>query len=169
VIKSKTLAISISLAVIIGAIFAPASVASSKKSNVKKLTFTATTVSGAPFNSKILLQKKPSVLWFWAPWCAICQNESAGIVATAQKYKSKVNFVGVGALGNTAELQEFIDKTGTSVITNIDDSSGAVWKRFGVVIQPTLIFVDKKGKITTKMGPSDTKFLESKLKSLTVK
>jgi thiol-disulfide isomerase/thioredoxin len=167
--KVKLLSISISAALIIGAVFTPAAMGASKKSNVKKLTFTATTVSGTQFNSKILLQKKPSVLWFWAPWCAICQNESAGIVATAQKYKNKVNFVGVGALGNTAELQEFIDKTGTSVITNIDDSSGVVWKRFGVVIQPTLIFVDKKGKITTKMGPSDTNFLESRIKTLTAK
>lgn len=167
--KVKLLSISISAALVIGAAFAPSAMGAGKKSNVKKLTFTATTVAGTQFSSKILLQKKPSVLWFWAPWCAICQNESAGIVAAAEKYKNKVNFIGVGALGNTAELQEFVDKTGTSAITNIDDSSGAVWKRFGVVIQPTLIFVDKRGRITTKMGPSDTTFLESRLKSLTAK
>ena len=91
------------------------------------------------------------------------------MVAASQKYKNRINFIGVGALGNKPELQEFIDKTGTSVFTNIDDSSGAVWKLFGVIIQPTLIFVDRTGKITTKIGPSTASSLEKTLKTLAVK
>lgn len=157
------------LSLVAGALLAPAAVSTTKKSNVKKLTFSATTVSGKPFNSKVLLGKTPSVLWFWAPWCAICQNESAALVATAQKYKGRVNFIGVGALGNQPELQDFVDKTGTSAFTNIDDSSGAIWKRFGIVIQPSLIFIDKNGKITSKIGPSDPEFLDSKVKALVTK
>lgn len=157
------------LSLVAGALLAPAAVSTTKKSNVKKLTFSATTIAGKPFNSKVLLGKTPSVLWFWAPWCAICQNESADLVAAAQKYKGRVNFIGVGALGNQPELQQFVDKTGTSVFPNIDDSSGAIWKRFGIVIQPTVIFVDKNGKISTKIGPSGADFLEGKLKALVAK
>jgi len=146
----------------------PAASAATKK-NVAKLTFTATTVEGTSYNSKELLGSKPSVLWFWAPWCAICQNESKDIAAAAAKYKGKVNFVGVGALGNKEEMAHFIETNGTTNFTNIDDSSGKVWKRFGVILQPTLIFIDKNGAITTKIGPSEADFLDSKLKQITKK
>jgi len=124
--------------------------------NKAKLTFTAKTVDGKPFNSKTLANKNPTVVWFWAPWCAICKNESAYITAAAEQYKDKVNFVGVGALGSREELVEFVGLTGTSNFTNLDDSSGKLWNRFGVVIQPTLLFIDTKGNITTKVGPSDS-------------
>lgn len=167
--KLKIVASLATLSLVAGVLLAPAAVSASKKSNVKKLTFTAKTVDGIAFNSKVLRGTTPSVIWFWAPWCAICANESADIVATAEKYKGRVNFVGVGALGNQPELLDFVKKTGTSAFPNIDDSSGAIWKRFGIVIQPTLIFVDRKGKISTKIGPSGAEFLESKVKALVAK
>ena len=138
-------------------------------SNNSKLTFTAKTVEGKKFSSKVLANKKPTVFWFWAPWCAICKNESANLVAAAEQYKGKVNFVGIGALGNQAEMQEFVTHTGTSIFTNLNDADGKLWNRFGVVIQPTLIFVDAKGKITSKVGPSDEEFLQKKLVALTAK
>jgi thiol-disulfide isomerase/thioredoxin len=138
-------------------------------SNNSKLTFTAKTVEGKKFSSKVLANKKPTVFWFWAPWCAICKNESANLVVAAEQYKGKVNFVGIGALGNQAEMQEFVTHTGTSIFTNLNDADGKLWNRFGVVIQPTLIFVDAKGKITSKVGPSDEEFLQKKLVALTAK
>ncbi len=137
--------------------------------NNAKLTFTAKTVEGKKFTSKVLANKKPTVFWFWAPWCAICKNESANLVAAAEQYKGKVNFVGIGALGNQAEMQDFVTHTGTSLFTNLNDADGKLWNRFGVVIQPTLIFVDAKGKITSKVGPSDEEFLQKKLVALTAK
>ena len=137
--------------------------------NNSKLTFTAKTVGGKKYSSKVLANKKPTVFWFWAPWCAICKNESANLVAAAEQYKGKVNFVGIGALGNQAEMQDFVTHTRTSIFTNLNDADGKLWNRFGVVIQPTLIFVDAKGKITSKVGPSDEEFLQKKLVALTAK
>ena len=137
--------------------------------NNSKLTFTAKTVEGKKFSSKVLANRKPTVFWFWAPWCAICKNESANLIAAAKEYKGKVNFVGIGALGNQAEMQDFVTHTGTSLFTNLNDGDGKLWNRFGVVIQPTLIFVDAKGKITSKVGPSDEEFLQKKLVALTAK
>jgi thiol-disulfide isomerase/thioredoxin len=135
--------------------------------NKTKLTFTAKTVDGKNYSSKVLANKKPTVIWFWAPWCAICKNESAYIVAAAKKYKGKVNFVGVGALGSTEELADFVSHTETSIFPNLDDAEGKLWNRFGIVIQPTMLFIDPKGKITSKVGPSDEEFLAKKLVTLT--
>lgn len=138
-------------------------------SNNAKLTFTAKTVEGKKFSSKVLANKKPTVIWFWAPWCAICKNESANLVAAATQYKGKVNFIGIGALGNEAEMVDFVTHTGISIFTNLYDGDGKLWNRFGVVIQPTLLFIDAKGKISSKVGPSDEEFLQKKLVALTVK
>jgi len=150
---------------------APVSAASpaSFTTNKTKLTFTAKTVDGKNFSSKVLVNKKPTVIWFWAPWCAICMNESAYIVAAAEKYKGKVNFLGVGALGSSEEMVDFVSHTKTSIFTNLNDAEGKLWNRFGVIIQPTLLFVDATGKITTKVGPSDEEFLVKKLATLTKK
>jgi thiol-disulfide isomerase/thioredoxin len=137
------------------------------KSNVEKLTFSATTVEGKNFKSNVLLGKKPSVLWFWAPWCAICKNESRFIVSAASKYKNKVNFIGVGALGSVAEMQDFVLHTGTRSFINLNDESTKIWSRFGVFIQPTLVFVDSAGRITSKVGPSSPEYLNKKLLALT--
>jgi thiol-disulfide isomerase/thioredoxin len=145
-----------------------ATAATSKSVTQKSLlTFTAKTVDGKAFSSKVLLGKKPSVLWFWAPWCAICHNESADLVKAAAQYGDRVNFIGVGALGTSAEMRTFVSDTGVGAFTNIDDSSGKVWKRFGVVLQPTLIFISAKGKITNHIGPSDSDYLNAQLKALT--
>jgi thiol-disulfide isomerase/thioredoxin len=150
---------------------APVSAASpaSFTTNKTKLTFTAKTVDGKNFSSKVLVNKNPTVIWFWAPWCAICMNESAYIVAAAEKYKGKVNFLGVGALGSSEEMTEFVSQHGTSIFTNLEDADGKIWNRFGVIIQPTLIFIDPTGKITTKIGPSDEGYLAKKLAALTKK
>lgn len=153
------------------AISSPANAASqaSFTNNKTKLTFTAKTIEGKNFSSKVLVNKKPTVVWFWAPWCAICKNESATIVAAAKKYKGKVNFVGVGALGSTEELAEFVSHTETSIFPNLDDAEGKLWNRFGIIIQPTILFIDATGKITSKVGPSDEDFLAKKLVTLTKK
>lgn len=149
----------------------PVSAASqaSISNNKAKLTFTAKTISGKSFSSKVLVNKKPTVIWFWAPWCAICKNESASLVAAAEKYKGKVNFVGVGALASREEMVDFVGQTGTSVFTNLNDEDGKLWNRFGVIIQPTILFIDATGKITTKVGPSDEEYLAKKLVALTKK
>jgi thiol-disulfide isomerase/thioredoxin len=166
--------ITLALTLVAGIAISPITPASALKqtsftTNKTKLTFTAKTVDGKNYSSKVLVNKKPTVIWFWAPWCAICKNESAYIVAAAKKYKGKVNFLGVGALGSTEEMVDFVSHTETSIFPNLNDSEGKLWNRFGIVIQPTILFIDAKGKITSKVGPSDEEFLAKKLLSLTKK
>jgi|694.fasta_scaffold120977_2 thiol-disulfide isomerase/thioredoxin len=166
--------ITLALALVAGVAISPIAPASALKpasftTNKTKLTFTAKTVDGKNYSSKVLANKKPTVIWFWAPWCAICKNESAYIVAAAKKYKGKVNFLGVGALGSGEELAEFVSHTETSIFPNLNDSEGKLWNRFGIVIQPTILFIDAKGKITSKVGPSDEESLAKKLVTLTKK
>lgn len=157
----------LAIAVLTGAnlISSPAANAASKQ-NQKLLTFSATTVDGLAYKSTQLL-KKPSVIWFWTPWCAICRNESADISKLSIKYAGKVNFLGIGANGSAEEMKEFVALQPKAKLIHLNDTQGKLWSRFGVVIQPTLIFVDKNGKIETHIGPSTASYMAKKIATLT--
>jgi thiol-disulfide isomerase/thioredoxin len=135
------------------------------KQNQKLLTFSATTVQGTAYKSTEIL-KKPTVIWFWTPWCAICRNESKAVASLSVKYAGKVNFVGVGANGTVDEMKEFVALNQVSKVSHLNDANGKIWNRFGVVIQPTLVFVDKNGKIETHVGPSTSTYISKKTAAL---
>ena len=156
----------LAIAVLTGAnlISSPAANAAPKQ-NQKLLTFSATTVDGLAYKSTPLL-KKPSVIWFWTPWCAICRNESADISKLSIKYAGKVNFLGIGANGSVDEMKEFVALQPKARMAQLNDAQGKLWSRFGVVIQPTVVFVDKNGKIETHIGPSTSSYLAKKIARL---
>ena len=56
------------------------------------LAFTATTLDGEPFDG-MSLAGKPTVLWFWAPWCPVCLQQAPGVRAAIEQYGDKVNIV----------------------------------------------------------------------------
>lgn len=157
----------LAIAVLTGSnlVSSPAAGAATKQ-NQKLLTFSAKTVDGLPYKSTQLL-KKPSVIWFWTPWCAICRNESADISKLSIKYAGKVNFLGIGANGSVDEMKEFVALQPKARTVQLNDDQGKLWSRFGVVIQPTVVFVDKNGKIETHIGPSTASYLAKKIAALT--
>ena len=114
-------------------------------------SFSATTLSGATFNGAVLAGK-PTVLWFWAPWCTICRAESPDFVALAKTYKNQINLVGVAGLGSLKEMKGFVSDTHTGGFLHIADVNGKVWSRFGVVSQPTMVFISAKGKLYRHVG-----------------
>ncbi|WP_260860058.1 redoxin domain-containing protein [Streptomyces cupreus] len=76
------------------------------------LNFTATTVDGRPFDAKTLAGK-PTVLWFWAPWCPTCKGQAAETAKVAADYQGKANVVGVAGLDKNAAMRDFVSDTGT--------------------------------------------------------
>jgi thiol-disulfide isomerase/thioredoxin len=113
--------------------------------------FSAKTISGATFKGSVLTGK-PTILWFWAPWCTVCRAESPDLVALAKNYKNKINIVGVAGLGNINDMKGFVSDTHTSNFTQLADVSGQVWNYFGVVSQPSLVFISKKGQVFRHVG-----------------
>ena len=113
--------------------------------------FSAKTLTGASFKGSVL-KGKPTILWFWAPWCTVCRAESPDLVALAKSYKNQVNIVGVASLGNINEMKGFVSDTHTSNFTQLADVSGQVWNYFGVVSQPSLVFISKKGEVFRHVG-----------------
>ncbi|MPZ63866.1 MAG: redoxin family protein [Propionibacteriales bacterium] len=111
------------------------------------LTFTATTVDGKEFDAAEL-GGRPSVLWFWAPWCPTCMAQSSYVLGLAEEHGEAVNIVGVASLGALPEMEEFIDRTKTADLTHLDDGNGEVWRHFDITAQSTFALVDESGVVT---------------------
>jgi len=111
------------------------------------LRFTGRTLAGAQFAGGDLAGK-PTVLWFWAPWCSTCAGQAPTVDNAATKYAGKVNVVGVAGLGNTKAMREFVTDTEIGDLTQLNDSAGAIWRRFGIVQQSTYVLLDAHGKVT---------------------
>lgn len=119
-----------------------------------KLQFTSRTLDGKAFKGASLADK-PSVLWFWAPWCGTCQGQAAQTAKLADKYKGKVNFVGVAGLDKTAPIKGFVKTQKVGNFPHLNDQQGAVWKKFGITQQSSYVMLDKNGK-TVEQGAATT-------------
>src|SRR3954467_9727401 len=116
-----------------------------------RLNFTATTLSGAPFNGSSL-QGKPTVLWFWTPWCPFC-NAEAPSVSTVAAANPKVTFVGVAARSDVAAMQAFASKYNLN-FTTLNDADGSIWARYNVPWQPAHRFDRADGTSTFVNNPT---------------
>ncbi|WP_406206420.1 redoxin domain-containing protein [Streptomyces sp. NBC_01017] len=109
------------------------------------LNFTGTTVDGKPFDAKALAGK-PTVLWFWAPWCPKCRAQAAETAKVAADYQGKVGVLGVAGLDKNTAMKDFVSETGTDGFPHLSDEAGDVWKRFAVTEQSRYVILDKDGE-----------------------
>ncbi len=114
-------------------------------SNVEpvSLDFTASTLDGSTFEGK-QLAGKPTVLWFWAPWCPTCRAQAPGVSKLAQKYADQVNVVAVGGLADEADIRDFAEQVDGP--THLVDVPGAVWRHFSVTAQSSYLVLNAAGE-----------------------
>ncbi|MEU3049046.1 redoxin family protein [Streptomyces sp. NPDC006984] len=130
------------------------------------LNFSATTVDGKPFDAKTLAGK-PTVLWFWAPWCPTCKGQAAETAKVAADNAGKVNVVGVAGLDKNAAMRDFVADTGTGSFPHLSDENGEVWKRFEVTQQSHYVILDKTGNTVYEGVLPGGKGLADKVAGLT--
>lgn len=116
-----------------------------------KLGFIAKTLDGQDFHGQSLVGK-PAVLWFWTPWCPTCQHEASMVGQVAAAHPA-VTFVGVAGQDQIPAMKEFVDRYGLHGLTELADTSGTVWAKFGVTQQPAFAFIRPDGSIDVVKGP----------------
>ncbi|GIF06807.1 hypothetical protein Asi03nite_43450 [Actinoplanes siamensis] len=119
------------------------------------LRFTGTTLDGTAFDGATLAGK-PAVFWFWAPWCPKCQAEGPAVATIAERYRGRVTVVGVAGLDpSTEKMNQFVERTGTSELPQLNDTNGALYKHFRVTSQSSYLFIDPAGGTESATGPLD--------------
>jgi thioredoxin 1 len=67
------------------------------------------------FEKEVINSELPSMVDFWAPWCAPCQMISPAVEELSKEYEGKVNVVKV----NIDEAKELSGKYGVMSIPNL--------------------------------------------------
>ena len=110
---------------------------------------------------------KPTVLNFWATWCAPCKSEMPVFEDMYGKYGNEVNFVMInvdGGASPVAAASEFIAQNGYTfpVYADTDYSASYAYNARSI---PLSVFIDKDGNILqTHVGAMDGATLENYIK-----
>lgn len=116
-------------------------------STAAAFAFTAKALDGSAFDGRSLAGK-PTVFWFWAPWCPTCRAQAGSVTTIATDYAGRVNVVGVGGLSEAADIREFARAVDGP--THLVDVEGAVWTHFGVTAQSTFVLLDARGAVVVQ-------------------
>ncbi|MCC5032252.1 redoxin domain-containing protein [Streptomyces sp. WAC 00631] len=107
--------------------------------------FTGQTLDGQKFDGAELAGK-PTVLWFWAPWCPKCKAQGPETAKVAQEFEGKAHVVGVAGLDKPAAMKDFVSSAKVGGFPQLNDEPGALWRKFGVTEQSVYVVLDGKGK-----------------------
>lgn len=97
---------------------------------------------GEPFALASLADaEEPTLLWFWAPWCSVCNGEAAEI----EQLASELNVVAIGGRDDAANGPAFVERHGLRTPTVLFDESMGSWEHYRIPGQPGAILLDTEG------------------------
>jgi thiol-disulfide isomerase/thioredoxin len=92
------------------------------------------------------LRGKPVLVAFWAPWCTVCQGESANLSWLKSHAADSVEVVSVAmSFESRDEVQRFVQANQVNFPVLLADE--AVASQFRVRAYPTVYFLDSNGRI----------------------
>ena len=88
--------------------------------------------------------EKPTLLWFWAPWCSVCNGEAAEIQQLAAETDA-FDVVAIGGRDDLANAPAFVERHGMTAPTMLFDETMQVWEHYRIPGQPGAILLDTDG------------------------
>ncbi|MEO1057611.1 MAG: redoxin domain-containing protein [Actinomycetota bacterium] len=126
------------------------------------LRFDASLIGGGDIDLAADFDGKPTLLWFWAPWCSVCNREAPTVESAAQEYGDQIDFVGVAWSGSDDQFAGFVDDHALT-FPQISDDPGLIYERFGVAFQPAMVVIQPDGELQRLSGSLDDNAIASVL------
>jgi peroxiredoxin len=99
----------------------------------------------------------PTLLWFWAPWCSICNAEAGEIQRLAEDARGELAVVAIGGRDELANGPEFVARHGLRSPRLLFDESMSVWNAYRIPGQPGAVLLDRDGRERARwLGAFDT-------------
>lgn len=88
----------------------------------------------------------PTVINFFAGWCAPCVAEMPEFEAAFQKFGGEVDFLGFAVRDTREDSAALIEQTGVTY-TIAEDTDQSIHFGFGGIAMPTTVFLDQNGNV----------------------
>jgi thiol-disulfide isomerase/thioredoxin len=110
--------------------------------------FKLTALDGKPI-TLAALQGKVVLLNFWATWCGPCRAEIPDLVALQERYKGRLQIIGLNVDDEEADIQQYVQETGINYPVAM--TSNDVRIQFGgIPALPTSFLLDTEGRVVQK-------------------
>lgn len=95
------------------------------------------------------LSGRPLVVNFWASWCTPCQHEMPALRQAADRWRGRVNFVGITFDDQRTSALRVADRARLDY-PSVFDAAGGVAAAYQVVNLPTTFFVSADGHVVAR-------------------
>jgi thiol-disulfide isomerase/thioredoxin len=107
--------------------------------------------------ARLASSDRPTLLWFWAPWCTVCNGEAPAIQQLADDASETLRVVAIGGRDKLANAPAFVARHGLTTPTILFDESMQVWEHYRIPGQPGAILLDTNGNERGRwLGAFDT-------------
>ncbi len=118
-------------------------------------------------NVNNFIGKKPLLIVFFYPDCPPCEKESKIINKLYDKYKNKVNIIGISLSRDRYDIRDFIRDLKIKYPIWRIHSKSQLKAIGGILATPTIVVIDTKGNIIARcIGKRSYGFFEKKLNNL---
>jgi peroxiredoxin len=100
-------------------------------------------------------------LRFWADWCPFCESEMRDLEPVYKGYRDEgLRVLAINVRQDRETAARFIDRLDISYAVLLD-ADGSVARDYGVIGLPTTFFVDREGRVATRiLGESTPEVFE---------
>jgi peroxiredoxin len=129
--------------------------------------FTLPALAGGPVSLPDDLRGQVVAVRFWADWCPFCESEMRSIEPVYRAYKDQgLRLLAINVRQDAQTAAAFVEPLGISYEVLLDED-GAVARAYGVSGLPTTFFLDRQGRLATRiLGESTPEIFEQVVKDL---